>query len=402
MKKLYSSFLKTVVFPMADLVMKTRLIYYYNKIRDMKNWTSEDIDNWQNDKLIKLVKYAYFNTDYYKELFDDLGIKPEDIRTKSDLSKIPVLTRELILKNYDRIISKKINSIPHTNAPTGGTTGTPLRYLLDNRSWSFSNADYIVNWERSNYIFGDKHVALGGSSIFAGSNSLKYKIYYRLKNKIPLDGMNLSDDLFRKYIDFINKNKIKYIYGYASSIYLLAKFVSTNNISTSIIACFPTSEILTDNYRKTILEVFNCKIINCYGAHDGGITAFEHKKGIFEVGYNAIASIKNIKDKATSKGPILVTNLLNYAMPMINYQLGDEVKLKDIGSDYNGQVIEKVFGRTPDIIRLENGRILTGFRFFSRIFKLPVQAWNLEKKGENTLLCKLLKNDVFTESDEKI
>ena len=92
-----------------------------------------------------------------------------------------------------------------------------MPYLLDNRSWSFSNADYILNWERTNYNFGDKHVALGGSSIFKRT-SLKHKIFYHLKNKIGLDGMNLSDDLLGEYVEFINRNKIKYIYGYASSI----------------------------------------------------------------------------------------------------------------------------------------------------------------------------------------
>ena len=52
-----------------------------------------------------------------------------------------------------------------------------------------------------------------------------------------------------------------------------------------------------------------------------------------------------------------MTNLLNYAMPLINYELGDEVKIKENTGNYNGQVIEEVYGRIPDIIRLENGRI---------------------------------------------
>ena len=61
---------------MSDLVMKTRLIYYYNKIRDMKDWSSEDIKNWQNTNLrIKLVNYAYLNSVYYKELFDEFRNK---------------------------------------------------------------------------------------------------------------------------------------------------------------------------------------------------------------------------------------------------------------------------------------------------------------------------------------
>ena len=398
MRKIYACFLEFIVFPLADKVMKTKLMYYYHKIKQMEKWSAVEIENWQFENLKKLIAYAYENTVYYKELFDRIQIKPEDIRTTSDLSKIPFLTRELILENFDKLVSKKVKTIPHIQVMTGGTTGTPMTYLLDKISWSFSNADYIVNWEKAGFKFGDKHVALGGSSIFGGhGSSLKHIIYYGLKGKIKLDGMNLSDEVLKSYVDLIKKKRIKYIYGYASSIYLLAKYVATHKISLKINACFPTSEILTDNYREAILEAFNCKIVNCYGAHDGGITAFEHKRDTFEVGYNVFIRVQTNK----TKGPILLTNLLNYAMPMINYQLGDEVKIKESTSGYNGQVIEKVYGRIPDIIRLDNGRILTGFGFFSRVFSLPVKAWSLEKKKKNTLLCKVIKQHGYDESDEE-
>ena len=402
MRKIYACFLEFIVFPLADKVMKTKLMYYYHKIKQMEKWSAVEIENWQFENLKKLIAYAYENTVYYKELFDRIQIKPEDIRTTSDLSKIPFLTRELILENFDKLVSKKVKTIPHIQVMTGGTTGTPMTYLLDKISWSFSNADYIVNWEKAGFKFGDKHVALGGSSIFGGhGSSLKHIIYYGLKGKIKLDGMNLSDEVLKSYVDLIKKKRIKYIYGYASSIYLLAKYVATHKISLKINACFPTSEILTDNYREAILEAFNCKIVNCYGAHDGGITAFEHKRDTFEVGYDVIMRVAGMEESDTSRGPILLTNLLNYAMPMINYQLGDEVKIKESTSGYNGQVIEKVYGRIPDIIRLENGRILTGFSFFERIFNLPVKAWSLEKKKMNTLLCKVIKQHGYDESDEE-
>ncbi|MCB0473221.1 MAG: phenylacetate--CoA ligase family protein, partial [Flavobacteriaceae bacterium] len=360
---------------------------------------AEKIDDWQNRKLRKLINYAYQNTVYYKELFDKLKIRPEDIQTKDDLTKIPILTRQIIIENFEKLVSKKANSIPHIEAKTGGTTGTPMTYLLDKSSWSFSNADYIVNWERTDYNFGDKHVTLGGSSLFgANPRSLKHKIYYSLKGRIKLDGMHLSDELLKEYADIISKKKIKYIYGYASSIYLLAKYSLKNNRALKIKACFPTSEILTDNYRKTIMEAFDCKIVNCYGANDGGITAFEHNKGNFEVGYNVIMKVKEDQ----SKGPILLTNLLNYAMPMINYQLGDEVKATENSDGYNGQTMAEVYGRTPDIIRLDNGNVLTGFSFYERIFDLPVKAWNLEKKDGRTLVCKIIKQEGFDIDAERM
>jgi len=403
MDKLKSKILKKIIFPIGDLVMKTKLIYYYNKIKRMEGWSSEKIENWQNTELSKLVNYAYVNSVYYRELFDKLEIKPRDIKSKSDLDRIPVMTREIYIENFEKLISKEINSIPHKRSTTGGTTATPMTYVMDSRAWSFTNADYIVNWERTKYNFGNKYIALGSTSIFAGKpKPLKHKIFYILKNKIPLNGMNINEEILKEYVNLIEKKDIRFIYGYASSIFLLAKYVIKNNLSLKIEGCFPTSEILSDLYRKTILEAFNCKIVNCYGAHDGGITAFEHNEGIFEVGYNTIVSIQNTKDGKDSKGPILLTNLLNYAMPVFNYQLGDEVKLNYNYKNYNGQVIGKVYGRISDMIRLENGYTLTGHSFWDQLFEIPIQAWNLEKKGKNTLLCKIIKQDDYKNSHEKI
>ncbi|MCB0474301.1 MAG: phenylacetate--CoA ligase family protein [Flavobacteriaceae bacterium] len=365
----------------------------------MKRWDADKIEAWQHENLQKLINDAYQNTVYYKELFDELGIKPGDIKTKEDLEKIPVLTRQIIIDNFDKLVSRKVKSIPHTRATTGGTTGTPMTYLLDNSSWSFTNADYIVNWERTAYNFGDKHLALGGSSLFGFSpTSLKHKIYYALKGRIKLDGMQLSDNVLKSYAELLKKKKIKYIYGYASSMYLLAKYILDNNIFVTVNACFPTSEILTDHYRETIIQAFKCKIVNSYGANDGGITAFEHRKGCFEVGYNVLMRV----DGKQSKGPLLLTNLLNYAMPMINYQVGDAIKIKEQVMDYNGQIIEELYGRTSSILKLNNGNILTGFGMQSALFQLPVQAWNLEQIDGNNLLCKVIRKAGFKASDEAI
>ena len=65
MEKLCTYFLKIIIFPIAELVMKTRGIYYYHKIKRMESWSKTKIENWQNKNLRKLVNYAYVNSAYY-------------------------------------------------------------------------------------------------------------------------------------------------------------------------------------------------------------------------------------------------------------------------------------------------------------------------------------------------
>jgi len=143
-------------------------------------------------------------------------------------------------------------------------------------------------------------------------------------------------------------------------------------------------------HKKTIESVFKCKVLDGYGASDGGITAFEHHDGFYEVGYNCL--VKQQSRDEESRGPIIVTDLLNYSMPLINYQLGDEIEMnneKNSGFPYNGQIINKVLGRISDIIELENGSVLTGPGFTILFKDLPVEYYNIRKTGLNTITCKI-------------
>lgn len=389
--------------PIADKIMNTKIMHYYKKIKIMQKWSLKEIGEWQNKKLRSLIKHAYNNTLYYKELFDREGIEPDDICTVEDLLKLPILKKKDIINNFNKLISKNLRSIPHIKSSTGGSTGDPVKFYLDKDSWSFFTANTIVNWEKTGYKYGDKYLALGSTSIFVDKKmSIKHKTYYQLKNKIPVSGINMSNNVCAKYVDLIMPKNIKYIYGYASSIYLLAKYIIDHDITVSVNTCFPTSEILLDHYRQAIETAFHCKIMDNYGARDGGITAFEFQKGFYEIGYNAIITLKN-KD-VNNIGTTLLTDLLNYAMPLINYQLGDEHQIdeeKNKDYFYNGQIFNKIIGRTSDVIRLGNGQILTGPGFTILFKDLPVEFYSIIQKSENEIECLVKKLPAYTSDDER-
>lgn len=404
MGKTYSNLLKTIVLPLADKTMKTNIASSYRKIKQMQHYSSDEICEWQNMHLRLLIEHAYKHSMYYNILFKNVGLLPGDIRSISDLEKLPILTKEIIRENFYDIVPDNIKSIPHKKSSTGGSSGDPLKYYLDHRSWSIAIANTIINWEKTGYNYGDRYIALGSSSLFVNEKlSLKHQIYYRLKNKIGLNGINMSDEVCKDYISIIKKNKIRFVYGYASSLSLLANFAQVHNQDLKILACFPSSEVLTDQFRKTIQDAFKCEIMNSYGANDGGITAFARDKEGFKVGYNCLVRVENPDQQGL--GPALLTDLFNYAMPLINYKLGDEIQInasKNINSPYNGQIINNVLGRSSDIIQLENGRTLTGPGFTILFKDLPVEHYCIEKNGGNSIKCSVVKLAGFEYYHEEI
>ena len=145
--------------------------------------------------------------------------------------------------------------------------------------------------------------------------------------------------------------------------------------------------------------------MDCYGANDGGITAFSHEEGIFEVGYDTVFRLEH-SEPIESTYPILVTDLFNYAMPLINYKNEDAVAMpsernNQLGARFNGQIIERVAGRSSDVMVLENGSVLTGPGFTILFKDIPAEYYCIEKKGES-VICHVKKTNRFRKEHERV
>ncbi|MBN2485909.1 MAG: phenylacetate--CoA ligase family protein [Bacteroidales bacterium] len=373
-------FLLKIILPIIDLTTGTKITYWLRQITVMNSMSGEQRKAWQTKKLQQFILHAYNNTPYYHQLFNQLSLKPEDISSLEDLTKIPPIDKNIIRENYGALIPANIKKIPHKKGRTGGTTGMPLHYLYDEDTWGYITAAKIYAWKTAGYKYGEKFVTIGSSSLFpTHKKSWKHIIYFFIRNGIPLNGMNISDEVAENYVNLINKRKVKYIYGYAASIYLLTKYISDRKIKMpGIKGVFTTSEVLTPQYRALMEKTYNCPVMDCYGARDAGITAYEISPGSYHVGYNALAEIEN--PYAENTGTLLVTNILNYSFPLIRYRLGDDVCLAHTHqAGYNGQLISRVVGRTSEVMRLDNGHNLTSTGFSIMIRDFNVLAFKMTK-----------------------
>lgn len=405
MSKLKEFFIINCILPISDTAFHTDIARWYHVLNRMIKQSPGEIRDWQTERLHCLIKVAFEYSPYYREVFDSLGITPDRIQSIDDLKVLPPLTKDILRSRFEDIKLKNIDSYRYKYCSTGGSTGNPTKYIKDNQSWGFDNAFNILMWKQTGYRYGDKFLALGSSSLFpVNKKSRLHEWYYRLKGKIPFNAMNLSEEKLEECVNLIKKKRIHYIYGYASSIFLLAKYVKENNLGDSlkIKACFPTSEILTDLYRTTIIEAFDCKISDMYGAHDGGIVAHNAGEG-FKVSYNCIVEVDNVNSGESNFGPALLTDVTNFAFPFIRYQLGDELSLGEgYNSFYNGQVLNKVIGRTSDVIELENGRVLTGPGFTILFSKLNIIGYRMYKSDKMEITVEVVKTNEYTSADDDL
>ncbi len=404
MSRLKESFLLNVSLPFAEVFSGTNASKWYKRISEMNDWSQDRITEWQNTQLHYFVKHAYEHTTYYRNLFDALSVNPDDIRCTEDLKQIPIITKDIINAHYDELIPDDLSSMKYRCSSSGGTTGKPMRYYCSEDVWGYVTAAKIYYWRKNHYSYGDDFIALGSSSLFSDKPSLTRRIYDKIRHEHPLNCVNLTDNICEDYCNYIRSKQIRIIYGYAAAIYLLASYIDRKRYDFSFInAVFATSENLPDHYRELIERVFHCRVMDCYGARDAGITAYEVNRGCYQVGYNVIAEVTN--EISPDTGSLVSTSFLNHCFPLIRYSFGDEAKLEAApdGTEYNGQIIRRVLGRTSDVLRLENGHTLTATGISMIMKRFDIVAFDFRKDGINSVCMRIQPiHSKFDKTQEKL
>lgn len=378
MSKYSEIFRLHILLPIAEFVKGTCAHKWYGNITKMNTWSREEIKTWQEQHLRDFIRHAYEHTKYYRELFDSHHLKPEDIQTAEDLKKLPALTKDIVRARYEDFVPDNIQTMKYRKDKTGGTTGEPMRYLTDENVWGYITASKIYSWRFNEYRYGDKFAALGSSSLFHKKPSMVRRIYDWIRQEYGMNSLNMSDELCAEYLERMKREHICFVYGYASSVYLLAKYAQDHHVDTSFIkGAFTTSENLTDVYRETIERAFGCRVMDCYGARDAGITAFEMERGKYYVSYDVIPEIVNAFGE--DEGELVTTGFLNYTFPLIRYNYGDCAQLKLHDDTYNGAVLTRIYGRSSDVLRLDNGHVLTSPGFTILMNKFDVYAYDIQK-----------------------
>ncbi len=370
-------------------------------------WKSyEELKEEQERQLRYMINFAYKNVRYYHNIFDELKIAPEDIKRIEDLTKLPILTKEVIKSNWGDFKPISLNKMKYYEWDTGGTTGTPFKYRLTKFDRFIGGALLYRGWGYGGYELGDKMVFLAGSSLDVGVQSnISKTVHEVMRNLKKLSSFDMGEKEMRKYVDLINSFKPKFIRGYASSIYFLSKWIDENNLKIhQPLAVFTTAEKLYPHMREKIELVLNCDVYDTYGVNDGGVSCYEcseHRglhidteRGILEVVDEEGNQLEN------GDGKIIATSLYNFSMPFIRYDTGDIGTISndkcECGREY--KLLKELVGRTVDILLTPEGNNVHGW-FFSKIVRKykGIREFQVVQDKLDKLIIKIVPEKEFDE-----
>lgn len=316
---------------------------YVKEVERMYNMSHDELQGRNERVFLKIFRKAYTKSSFYHKLYTEAGIKLEDIKCLGDISKLPVVTKDMILHQSDALLTTSKWKLLKNR--TSGTTGTPLTVFEDWKSIWKEQAYFYCYRKRCGYIYGQPLVSLRGN---LGKKDTM--MYVHISNTLYLSSYNINEQTVGAYYKGIEKRSPQAIEGYPSSLYNLALLLKDKGLYCNIPVCFTSSENLLDFQRQLIEERFQTKIFDHYGTTERTIRISESIKhdGYFEdPGYSIN---EYLKDRVVS------TSLINSAFPLIRYQSSDVVILKENTKDERVS-IDRIQGRSGNCIKGKDGSI---------------------------------------------
>ena len=334
------------------------------------------------------MKYSQENVPYYTYIFKENKIELP-LKNIKEIERIPILTKEIIKRNYKDLISKE--KIPSRTLNTGGSTGEPLKLLKSKIN--------LIKEE----VFLDYYMKELGLNSFKCRKAIirgeypKEGISEKIGNNLILSSYLITENTIKDYILKLEKFNPEIIHVYPSSIYMIAKIIDEKKLKINLPRLkliFSSSEIFYLEQKKLVNKVFKCKIFDLYGNTENTV----HATNLFpEISYhfNDFYSYVELIDNE-----IISTSFNDLTMPLIRYKTGDEVEVIDNEGSFviKGRVQDYIYGYNNEKYPVVGIIFGQHFSSFQDIDNFQIKQ---EKIGEIEFLVQS-ENKLSKEKEEEI
>ncbi|MFU2158600.1 MULTISPECIES: phenylacetate--CoA ligase family protein [unclassified Caldisericum] len=396
-------FVNGIVYPLMERIKGNKIRAYYKELKLTEKYDRAQIEALQREKLKNLLLYCIKNVPAYMHLaYLEPMIKEDPLEA---LKSFPVLTKKDFSKEPEKYLSLNVDKSSLIHYTTGGSTGLPVKFYVDRPTLEHYAAARLRGLSWWGIEIGDPCVMIWASPIELNRYQNKlYRLKERLlRNIILFSAYDLQPAKIADLVKIVDSYKPVYFYGYASALYVFANLMEKQNLTfaTRFKGVVSTAETLSDEQRKVIERAFGAPVINEYGAKDGGIIAYQCPDGNMHVTEeNLVLEVLDIKTNARvedgQSGLATITDLTNYSMPRIRYQLGDVITLSNKKGCPCGRqlkILERIEGREDDVFVSQSGRLIHGIYWAHIVRNMNgIQQFQLIQHDLNNVTLRIVPN----------
>lgn len=363
----HASLIRAIIGPAWATWERSPYLRHYRVLKRRQFDALEVMEARQWEAARCLVRHAYEQVPFYRQRLDQVGLDPARLQGWDDFAKIPVLTKADLRARGLELVSEAYRGRADLRCmTTSGSTGVPVEVMVEEAAQQFKRACTLRSDEWCGWRFGER-IALfwggGGRTDWRGRlrNALLERIYY-------VDTLRITERVLAETLKDLQRCRPSLLIGHAHSLYLFASHVDTHGgpgfRPRGIIS---TAMVLHDWQRRVIEEVFSCKVTNRYGCEEVSLIACEcERHDGLHVNADGVY-LEILHPDGTPCGPgedgaVVVTDLVNRAMPIIRYQIGDMAILSDRRCPCGRglPLLQRVEGRVADYVVTPSGRLVSG------------------------------------------
>lgn len=353
---------------------------FYKEVRD--TYLNGTDGRTVSHKIEDILNHASSTTNFYASYE---GIK--------ELDKFPVVNKAIYQQRWKDFVSSAYADDARCHLEsTSGSTGTPLKVLYDQRKSRRRSATSIFLNTLADYKIGDRQAYL---RVWINRVQKSF-IQKMMMNLIPVDTANMNDVHLQEICNILKKKHVKAIAGYASSLNMLALYIRDHRVDCSgfrVKTITPTSEAMSPYIRNELKKQFNCTVSSVYGAEEFGTVGIQMKdsdeyymdtSGFF---YEVLKMEEDVPANDEEPGRLVITDLYNYAFPLIRYENGDIVVRKTVktGADRYKQFFTQIYGRKTDLIYDTKGEPVSPHAISIKMWGIEnISQWKFIQTGMKT------------------
>ncbi len=374
---IYQLFYEHCWFPFFEGIIKGRdTARIYEKLCHTDYLSHDELVKLQTSSLKQLMVHADQHSPFHHLRFKEAGINPAEIQSPEDLLLLPIMTKSDIRKFYDQIANE--SKEPLWTKATGGSTGEPLHFAYTKESYAWRVASSKRGYAWAGAVPGAKQAYIWGVQLgkIGRLKQLKEQLHHIVDRQLYFNCFDFDEKAMAQCLVGLNRFKPAAIIGYTNPLYNLALYIGDNSkIKFAPAGVLCAAEKVHPYQREVIERVFGAKVFNTYGSREFMLIAAECEKheGLHVSAENLIVEI--IKDDGSpamegETGKIVITDLHNYGMPFIRYEIGDlgVAMMKSCSCGRGLSLIADVVGRSLDVIKTPDGKIVPG-EFFPHLIK---------------------------------
>lgn len=361
------NFIKSLLASFYGMRLQKRRTYlrdtFEEIFRERASWTQAEYLNWQKNAVTEMLVYAAQKVPYYRNYWTG-----KDQSNIGDINAWPILDKDIVRNHPTQFISDDFNIKDLSVMHTSGTSGKPMTIYLSKESFGLWYALYDLRIKKENGVdpFKDAYGTFAGQLICAQNQTkAPFWVHNQLGKQVYFSSYHLNENNIQSYVKAMVDYKLTYLMGYTSALHSVVVLAKAQNIELPKLKLVITNaEPLFDHQRELISAAFQCPVVQTYSGCEyafGGTEDLQKNMWLWpESGLLEVLTV-NGNIQPYGQGAFLATGLVNKAMPLIRYKIGDSGTIEDpeiTKSIGNMLRLTSIDGRTDDLIKTPDGRLV--------------------------------------------